>query len=145
MNFGGVDTWAIVLAAIAGYIVGAAWYMALSKPWMAAHGFTHETLKADKSPLPFILAFAANLVIATALAGVVGHLGVGQVTIEERGDFRRGVVARLRGDDARRQLQLRPAPAQAVPDRRRTLAGGVRRPGHRDRRDGRVTLTTTNC
>jgi len=82
MNFGGVDTWAIVLAAGAGYIVGAAWYMALSKPWMAAHGFTHETLKADKSPLPFILAFVGNLVIATALAGVVGHLGVGQVTLK---------------------------------------------------------------
>jgi hypothetical protein len=82
MNFGGVDTWAIVLAAVAGYIVGAAWYMALSKPWMAAHGFTHEALKADKSPLPFILAFVGNLVIATALAGVVGHLGVGQVTMK---------------------------------------------------------------
>ena len=82
MNFGGVDTWAIVLAAVAGYIVGAAWYMALSKPWMAAHGFTPETLKADKSPLPFILAFVGNLVIATALAGVVGHLGVGQVTLK---------------------------------------------------------------
>jgi hypothetical protein len=72
MNFGGVDTWAIILAAVAGYIVGAAWYMALSKPWMAAQGFTHETLAADKSPLPFILAFVANLVIATALAGVIG-------------------------------------------------------------------------
>jgi Protein of unknown function (DUF1761) len=82
MNFGGVDTWAIVLAAVAGYIVGAAWYMALSKPWLAAQGFTRETLQADKSPLPFILAFVANLVIATALAGVVGHLGVGQVTLK---------------------------------------------------------------
>ena len=82
MNFGGVDTWAIVLAAVAGYIVGAAWYMALSKPWMAAQGFTHESLKANQSPLPFVLAFVANLVIATALAGVVGHLGVGQVTLK---------------------------------------------------------------
>ncbi len=82
MNFGGVDTWAVVLAAVAGYIVGAAWYTALSKPWMAAQGFTHETLKADRSPLPFILAFVGNLVIATALAGVVGHLGVGQVALK---------------------------------------------------------------
>src|SRR5258707_12195553 len=82
MNFGGVDTWAIVLAAVAGYVVGAVWYMALSKPWMAAHGFTHESLKANQSPLPFILAFVANLVIAIALAGVVGHLGVGQVTLK---------------------------------------------------------------
>jgi len=82
MNFGGVDNWAIVLAAVAGYIVGAFWYMALAKPWMAAQGFTPESMKANQSPLPFILAFAANVVIATALAGVVGHLGVGQVTLK---------------------------------------------------------------
>jgi hypothetical protein len=82
MNFGGVDNWAIVLAAVAGYIVGAFWYMALAKPWMAAQGFTPDSMKANQSPLPFILAFAANVVIATALAGVVGHLGVGQVTLK---------------------------------------------------------------
>jgi hypothetical protein len=82
MNFGGVDTWAIVLAAVAGYVAGAFWYMGLSKPWMAAQGFTPESMKANQSPLPFILAFVANLVIATALAGVVGHLGVGQVTLK---------------------------------------------------------------
>src|SRR5271166_3371591 len=82
MNFGGVDNWAIVLAAVAGYIVGAFWYMALAKPWMTAQGFTAESMKANQSPLPFILAFVANVVIATALAGVVGHLGVGQVTLK---------------------------------------------------------------
>jgi len=83
MNFGGVDNWAIVLAAVAGYIiVGAFWYMALAKPWMTAQGFTPESMRANQSPLPFILAFVANVVIATALAGVVGHLGVGQVTLK---------------------------------------------------------------
>jgi hypothetical protein len=82
MNFGGVDTWAIVLAGVAGYIVRAVWYTALSKPWLAAQGFTPESMKERRSPLPFILAFFANLVIATALAGVVGHLGVGQVTLK---------------------------------------------------------------
>jgi Protein of unknown function (DUF1761) len=82
MNFGGVDTWAIVLAAVAGYVVGAFWYTALSKPWMAAQGFTPESIKANRSPLPFILVFVANLVMAIALAGVIGHLGVGQVTLK---------------------------------------------------------------
>src|SRR5208282_6702565 len=52
------------------------------KPWMAAQGFTRESMKANRSPLPFILVFVANLVMATALAGVIGHLGVGQVTLK---------------------------------------------------------------
>jgi hypothetical protein len=79
--FAGVNYWAVVVAAIAGYAAGAIWYMSLSKPWMEAHGFTHESLQSHRSPVPFILAFLANLVMAFILAGVVGHLGVGQVTL----------------------------------------------------------------
>src|ERR1700693_6593087 len=56
--------------------------MSLAKPWMAPQGFTPKAMKVNQSPLPFILAFAANVVIATALAGVVGHLGVGQGTLK---------------------------------------------------------------
>ncbi len=82
MNFGGVDSWAIVIAAIVGSVVGAFWYRGFAKPWSDAHGFTPEKMKADPSPWPYILGFVAYLVMATALAGVVGHLGVGQVTLE---------------------------------------------------------------
>ncbi|MEM7170510.1 MAG: DUF1761 domain-containing protein, partial [Pseudomonadota bacterium] len=35
---------------------------------------------SGKSPLPFIIAAVAQLVMAFMLAGVIGHLGVGQVT-----------------------------------------------------------------
>ena len=52
MNFGGVDTWAIVLAAVVGYIVGAAWYMALSKPWLAAKRLSLSL--GTRNPLSFI-------------------------------------------------------------------------------------------
>jgi len=31
--------------------------------------------------VPFIVAFVANVVMAAMLAGVIGHLGVGQVTL----------------------------------------------------------------
>ncbi len=82
MNFAGVDTWAIVLAGVGGYIVGAFWYWGFSKPWMAAQGFTPETMKANTSAFPYVLVFVANLIIATALAGVIGHLGVGEVTLK---------------------------------------------------------------
>jgi hypothetical protein len=54
----------------------------LSKPWMTAQGFTPESMKAGTSALPYILVFAANLIMAIALAGVIGHLGVGEVTLK---------------------------------------------------------------
>ena len=41
-----------------------------------------ESMKANTSAFPYILAFVANLVMATALAGVIGHLGVGEVTLK---------------------------------------------------------------
>jgi hypothetical protein len=36
MVFGGINYLAIIVAAIAGFVVGAAYYGALSKPWMRA-------------------------------------------------------------------------------------------------------------
>lgn len=85
MNFAGVDYWAIVIAAMAGYAVGAVWYWAWGKPWMAAVGFgadkgEHKD-KQSQSPLPLVIAFVADIVMAAVLAGVVGHLGVGYVTL----------------------------------------------------------------
>jgi hypothetical protein len=82
LNFAGVDTWAILLAATGGYIVGAFWYWGFSKPWMEMQGFTPESLKSNTSVFPYLLVFIANLVMATALAGFVGHLGVGEVTLK---------------------------------------------------------------
>jgi hypothetical protein len=82
MNFAGVDSWAILLAATGGYIVGAFWYWGFSKSWMEMQGFTAESLKSNTSVFPYLLVFIANLVMATALAGFVGHLGVGEVTLK---------------------------------------------------------------
>jgi hypothetical protein len=81
MKFAGIDYWAVVIAGIVGYAAGALWYWGWSKPWMEAQGFTPESMKANQSPVPYLLAFAANLVMAWMLAGVVGHLGTGAVTI----------------------------------------------------------------
>lgn len=86
MVFAGLNYLAIVVAAVAGWIVGAVWYGALfRKPWLAAHGIVPD--KTQVSPLPFIIAFVAQLVMAWMLAGVLGHLGPGQVTI------RNGVIS----------------------------------------------------
>ena len=89
MTFAGINYLAVFVAAIAGWLIGAAWYMALANPWVAAHGRTMEDFKREAEAnkgtpaawLPYLLAFLAELVMAWVLAGLLGHLGSGQVTI----------------------------------------------------------------
>lgn len=81
MAFAGTNYLAIVIAAVVSYGFGALYYGALAKPWMAALGKTEEDMKANSSMTPFVIAFVALLVMATVLAGVMGHLGPGQVTL----------------------------------------------------------------
>ena len=89
MAFAGMNYLAVVLAAVAAWLVGAAWYGVLAKPWVAAQGKTMEEFKAQQDTMrassvayaPFIIAFLAELVMAWMLAGVLGHLGPGQVTV----------------------------------------------------------------
>lgn len=83
MQFAGVSYSAVVLAAVASFAFGSVYYMALGKPWMAALGKTEAEIKdaGGMSPLAFIIAAAAQLVMAYMLAGVIGHLGDGQVTL----------------------------------------------------------------
>ena len=82
MTFTGVSYLAIVIAAVAAWLASAAWYMSLSRHYVAALGKTPEQMTQDrKKPgafLPFIYAFAANVIIAWMLAGLLAHLGVGR-------------------------------------------------------------------
>src|SRR2546421_2295295 len=83
MTFAGINYLAIVIAALAGWLAGAAYFSALGKQWVAAQGSTIEAFKARQAAikgtpaawLPFALAFVADLAIAWVLAGLVGHLG----------------------------------------------------------------------
>jgi hypothetical protein len=84
MAFAGINYWAIVIAAVASWLVGAVWYMALGRAWMAALGKTREELMGPSgkpSPVPFVMSFVAELLMAWVLAGIIGHLGQGQVTL----------------------------------------------------------------
>ena len=82
MTFAGINYLAVLVAAAAAWALGALWYMALAKPWMTAVGTTREKIAASKTQsgasLPFVFAFAACVLMAWVLAGIVGHLG--QVT-----------------------------------------------------------------
>lgn len=82
----------VIVAAVAGFAFGAAWYMGLSKPWTEA-----ANIKVDEngrpendSPLPYIMAGIAMLLVAgmmrhtfalsgidTAGKGLVSGIGIG--------------------------------------------------------------------
>jgi hypothetical protein len=85
MTFAGLNYLAVVIAAIVAWVAGAVWYMMLGKTWTAAQGLTPEEMRANRSKpgayLPFIYCLAAELVMAWVLAGLMAHLGGGQVTL----------------------------------------------------------------
>ena len=91
MTFAGISYLAILAAAIAAWLASAAWYTSLGRIYTAGLGKTPEQMAADRNKpgafLPFVYAFVANIIIAWMLAGVLGHLGPGQVTL------RNGVIS----------------------------------------------------
>ncbi|MDP9631842.1 UNVERIFIED_ORG: hypothetical protein J2W85_003921 [Ensifer adhaerens] len=78
MAFAGMNYLAVLIAAIAAFAIGAGYYGVLGKPWMKAARIDPAT--AQMSPVLFAISFVSELVMATMVAGVVGHLGPGQVT-----------------------------------------------------------------
>jgi hypothetical protein len=93
MAFAGMNFLAIVVAAVAGWVFGAAYYGALARPWLRAQGLTVEEHKqrlqsrGAAAYVPYAVAFLAELAMAWMLAGTLGHLG--QVTL------RNGVISAL--------------------------------------------------
>ncbi len=77
MAFAGMNFLSIVVAALAGFGVGAIWYMVLGTAWLDALGKTEDDIKGSGAAqaMPFIIALVADLVMAIMLAGLMGHLG----------------------------------------------------------------------
>ena len=67
-----VNYLAVIVAAVAGFGVGFAWYWALGKTWMEALGKKKKDCKP--AAMPFIITAVALLVMAWMLAGLMGHL-----------------------------------------------------------------------
>ncbi|WP_419906958.1 DUF1761 domain-containing protein [Hoeflea sp.] len=78
MDFGGVSYVGVLVATVAAFLIGAVYYGALAKPWMKAARIAPEDTKM--SPVLFINSVICELVMAFILAGLIGHLGTGQVT-----------------------------------------------------------------
>lgn len=78
MAFSGINYVAVVIATLAGFGLGAVWYMILGGAWMRALGKTGDEISRDQGAakaLPFIIALVALFVMALMLAGLMGHLG----------------------------------------------------------------------
>ncbi len=74
---------AVLVAAVAGWLLGAAWYGVLGKQWMNALGWDEEQIRGQrKMPLAaMIISFVALLVMAYLLAGIMAHLGPATIRI----------------------------------------------------------------
>jgi len=81
MQFAGISYVAVIAAAAAGFAFGAGYYTALGKRWVAALGKPEEALKQGGMAKRLVVSAIGQLVMAFMLAGVVGHLGPGQVTV----------------------------------------------------------------
>lgn len=81
MPFGGINYTAIVAAALAAFLFGGAYYGLLSKQWLAASEQTMEEVSKTGMAIPMAISAIALLVMGWVLAGIVGHLGPGQVNM----------------------------------------------------------------
>jgi hypothetical protein len=95
MHVTGISYFAVLVAAIASFAFGGVWYGLLSKQWMAAAGVSEKFVKGagtGPSPVPFIIAFAALLVMAWMLAGVFLHLSSGGIALTLRSGLISGAL-----------------------------------------------------
>jgi hypothetical protein len=68
---------AVVVAAIVFFMLGAGWYTVLADPWAAGVGKTMEQLKRESSGsfMPMAMGFAAILVMCYTLNSLLNRLG----------------------------------------------------------------------
>lgn len=68
----------VIIAALAGWMFGAAWYMSLSKPWIEASGIkTGEDGKPEgNSPMPYILSAIAMVIVSGMMRHTFASSGI---------------------------------------------------------------------
>ncbi len=69
---------AIVVAAVVDWLLGAVWFTAFAKPWIADLRMTVEEIvyyRSHMTPWPYVIAFACSLVLAYGIACVVARSG----------------------------------------------------------------------
>lgn len=81
---------AIWISSIVFFVLGAIWYSVMAAPWVAAIGKTMDELTRDQagSPLPYVVGFAAILVMCYTLAWLMHRLEAATLT----GGLRLGAI-----------------------------------------------------
>lgn len=72
----------VVIAAAGSWIFGAAWYMALSKPWIEASGLECDENgrpKGGNNPTPFILSAICMILVAGLMRHIFAMSGIDTV------------------------------------------------------------------
>ena len=62
MSFAGMNYWAILAAAVAGFLFGGAWYGLLSKQWLASIDKTTEDIQKTGMLVPMLVVLAALII-----------------------------------------------------------------------------------
>jgi len=79
MDISSINWLSVIVATVAAWLFGAAWYMTLSKPWLAAARIDPE--KMQRSVAPFIVSFVAELLIAVTMSMLLGSLTFGEPSV----------------------------------------------------------------
>jgi hypothetical protein len=79
MSLGSLNLLAVMAAAVASFVFGGVWYSAFSRQWLEAAGMPPERIRERGGVGLYVLAFAAQLVMALMLAGILLHLAQGGV------------------------------------------------------------------
>lgn len=77
--FSQVNIWAVLVSAVATFMVGGVWYgLLFAKQWVAVHGFSEEVLQQMKKNEMrcFGVFFIGDLVLATVVSFLVVNLGI---------------------------------------------------------------------
>ena len=72
MDFASINYLSVGIATLAGYVVGAVYYMALGKAWMKAVGIDPAAMTMRYSP--FVISFVAEFVLALVLYVVLDDI-----------------------------------------------------------------------
>ena len=79
IDFGDLNYLAVLVAVVFNQVLGAAWYGALARPWMAETGMTQQDIDAMKGTprqwAPYVVAIVLAIVFTLGLALLVQGMG----------------------------------------------------------------------
>jgi hypothetical protein len=82
MDISNINYLAVLVAAAAGFVWGAIWYISLSKPWMAAARIDPaKAAQSGRSVEPFIISAIALIIMAFVIFVLINSIFVGEFSL----------------------------------------------------------------